>query len=156
MITPLRQRRPRHGFVLLEVLVSLLILGISLMAITRSLTQSMKAVRLMEIKTQAQFFAMQVMHELEVNPPDEGSSVGGFGDDYKEYSFQLDVKYESPKYGRIDGAKDVERFFPMRLVTISILYKDETHTPFTPLTLETAIVGFEKFSSPTKQSYGFY
>lgn len=154
MIRPSRRRR--QGFVLIEVLVSLMILGVSLMAITRSLTQSMKAVRLIEIKTQAQFFAMQVMHEIEINQPFEGDDEGGFGDDYKEYSFRVHVEYERPNYGRIEGAREIDRFFPMRRVTIEINYQDKTHPRFTPLTVETALVGFEKMSMPTKQSYGFF
>lgn len=153
---PHARRRHRQGFVLIEVLVSLMILGISLMAITRSLTQSMKAVRLIEIKTQAQFFAMQVMHKMEIDPPYEGDDEGGFGDDYKEYSFRIHVEYERPKYGRIEGAREVERFFPFRRVTISINYQDKTHPLFTPLTVETALIGFEKFSAPTKQTYGYF
>ena len=150
---PMRQR---PGFVLLEVLVSLLILGVSLAAIMRSFTRSLAAVQVMEVQTQAQFFAMQLMHEFEINPPIEGNSTGNFGDDFKNYSWEITVRYVQPKYGRLAGVKDVERFFPMREVSLTIRYNDGTHKPLTPLSMETAIVGFEKMSSETKRSYGFF
>lgn len=152
---PTRARR-RGGFVLLEVIVSLMILGIALSAVMRSFTQSLKAVRLMEVKTQAQFFAMQLIHQFEVDAPFAGKHVGGFGNDYKEYSFKVDVRYVAPKYPHLEGVKDVDRYFPIREMTIEIDYDDGVRPAFVPLTMETAIVGFEKMSPDTKRSYGYF
>ena len=153
---PFLKVRLRRGFVLLEVLLSLMILGFALSAIMRSFTQSLKAVRQMEVQTQAQFFAMQLMHELEINPPDEGKSDGGFGADYKEFSFHLEVSYERPKYQRIEGAKDIQRYFAMRQMRITINYNDGVRPPYSPLSMETAVTGFEKFSAETKRAYGMF
>lgn len=147
--------RPRRAFVLLEVLVSLMILGIAVAAIMRSFTQSLGAVRLMTVQTQAQFFAMQLMNEIEISPPYEGSSQGNFGQEFKAYTYRIDVKYEAPYYP-LEGVKDVQRFIPLRRVVITIYYNDGIHKSSVPLNMETAIIGFEKMSQMTKQSYRYF
>ncbi|MCL5269701.1 MAG: type II secretion system GspH family protein [bacterium] len=138
---------------LLEVIVSLTILGISVAAFMRSFTQSLGAARRMEVQTQACFFAQQLFDEFEINPPPEGKSEGGFGDDYKYYSYRLEVKYEEPVYHRLENVDQVERFYPIRTYRIEINYDDGAHKPYTALALESAIVGFEKFAYNSKLDY---
>lgn len=141
---------------LLEVLISLMIAGFAMTAIMRSLTMSLSASRTLEQQTQAQFFAGQLLHELQLFPPEAGQREGGFGDDYKNYSFRTTVSYERPRYRKLDGASDVERFFAMRQLTIEIFYQDEKHKPVRLLQVDSALPGFEKFTVETKQSYKQY
>jgi len=141
----------------MEVIVSLTILGFAAAVCMRSFTQSMAAARIMEVQTQAQFFAQQLMQEFEIKPPDPGTpKEGGFGDAFKNYSFHVEVSLVNPRYrnqGRNDG---IEQFFAQREVDLEIRYDDGVHKPMVPVKLSTAIVGFEKYSHQTKVSYGFY
>ena len=149
-------RARRRGFVLMEVIVSLTILGFAAAVCMRSFTQSIAASRIMEVQTQAQFFAQQLMHEFEIKPPDPGKKEGGFGDDYKNYSFFVEVSLVDPRYRRQDRNDGIEQFFALREVDLEIRYDDGVHKPMVPIKLSTAIVGFEKYSHATKESYGFY
>ena len=144
----------RRGFVLLEVLITLVILGVSTAALMRSFTLSLKAARMMEVQTQSMFFAHQLLHEFELFPPDkEGKSEGGFGDDYRFYSYRVEVTYVTPKYEKTDGMNGIEQYFSMRQVRIEIVYNDGEKAPYVPLSLDAAITGFEKFSLDSRKSY---
>ncbi|MEN6625369.1 MAG: type II secretion system protein [Candidatus Sumerlaeia bacterium] len=152
-------RRPtvlrRGAFVLLEVIVSLTILGMAVAALMRSFTQSFRAARIMEIETQASFLAQQLMDEFEVYPP-MGEKVieAGFGAGYPEYSYRVEKKYVEPHYKLPGSGKtDIEQFFAMRQLTIEIHYQDEAIALHPAIRVRTAIVGFEKFSTATKASY---
>jgi prepilin-type N-terminal cleavage/methylation domain-containing protein len=147
--------RPSHGFVLLEVVIALLILGVTMAALLRSFNQSLKATRLMEVQTQAAFFARQLTEEFEITPPPAGDSEGGFGDAYRSYSFRANLTYVEPEYkGLGDLADGVSRFFPVRELTIDIYYDDGTRSqPLRVQHLSTALIGFEQFSQASKTSY---
>jgi hypothetical protein len=146
-------RRPpcRRAFVLLEVLLSLVILGVSVAALMRSFNQSLSAAKTMERQTQAQFFAQQLLHEFTIKPPEK---VGGFGDDYRNYSYRTTARYIEPKYRKLGNVADIEQYFAMQEITIEILYEDSDHKPFVLLRVDSALPGFEKFSAETKRSYG--
>lgn len=135
---------------LLEVLLSLAILGVSVAALMRSFNQSLSAARTMERQTQAQFFAQQLLHEFTIFPPEK---VGGFGDDYRNYSYRAKVRYVEPKYKKLDGKADIEQFFAMQEITIEIFYEDSEHKPNLLLRVDSALPGFEKYSAETKRSY---
>ena len=156
MRMPHRQTRRVEAFVLLEVLLSLTILGIATAAFMHSFTQSLKAARLMEIQTQATFLAEQIMEELEVYPPHPAGPdriEAGFGEAYPEYYYLLERRYEEPRYRELRNVDDqVERFFALRHIHLEIHY-DDGKEKMVPLTINTAIVGFEKFSLQTRQSY---
>ncbi len=144
---------PPHGFVLLEVLLSLTILGVGVVALMSSFNQSFNAARVMEIQTQASFLAQQLMDELEVYPPTESEVSAGFGEGYPFFWYHLRKEYEEPQYRELRRSQhDVEQFFAIRRITITIHYDDGRLT-FVPMRVETALIGFEKFSPNTKRSY---
>ena len=152
-----RPRGCRGGFVLLEALVSIAILGFVVMACMRSFTQSLQAARLMEIQTQGMFFAQQLMSEFEIHPPVEDVSEGEFGDDYASYYYTVNLEIVEPDYGRLDSDDHIDKFFDMRQMSIEILYQDDRmNNPLRIVTVDCAITGFEKFSSETKLSYSMY
>lgn len=149
--------RRARAFVLLEVVLAITILGVSSFAFMRSFTQSMHAARVMEVQTQAALFARQLSEEFEYFPPEEGESVGGFGDAYRNYSYRVTLEYEEPDYDEDNLDFDaIEQFFPMRRLIIEIIYDDGRAAPYSPITLETALVGFEPFSVQSKRSYYNY
>lgn len=141
------------GFVLLEVIVSLTILGVAVAFLMRSFTDSFNSAKKMEIYTQASFLAQQLMDEFEVYPPAENKVEAGFGDSYPGYSYRATKTYVTPRYRLRGGNKEIERFFATRMLEIEIHYKDETSKDFVACKVSTSIVGFEKFSPQTKVSY---
>ena len=150
------RRRRTNGFVLLEVILSLTILGIAVTAFMRSFNQSAQATRLMTVQTQAQFFARQLMEEFEISPPFEGEHEGGFGDDYREYYWRATVIYEEPDYGGDLEDDNVKQFNVLRLLDIEIHYDNGRSAPWVPVRVETAIVNYERFTKKSKQSYGLF
>jgi type II secretion system protein I len=148
--------RRRAGFVMLEVLVALTILTFAVVAILNSFSKSFDATRRLEVETQAQFFARQLMDEFEVNPPPEGRHEGGFGDAYGEYWFVVEVTYETPDYDDAFRIDEVERFFPYRRMHIEVHYDNGVQKSFRAIAYETAIMGFERFSREHKSQYYIY
>src|SRR5690349_15683206 len=151
-----RSGHGRPGFVLLEVLLSLLILGIAVAAFMRSFTQSLSAARRIDVQTQAAFLAQRLLNQMEVTPPIEGKTSGGFGDEFKNFSYLVTLEYDEPKYGKLDGDDNIEQYFPVRNVEVEIDYDDKVHTPFQALKFKSALLGFEKFTFNSKQSYANY
>lgn len=145
----------RRAFVLLEAIVSLAILGFAVAALMRSYYVSMAQARAMQVQTQAVFLAQQLLDEFEIFTPREGKSEGGFGDDLPEFSYRVEMKYERPKYRRVND-NAIDRYFALRRYHLEIHYDDGRRKPYVALALDTAVVGFEKFSYQTKQSYAEY
>ncbi len=146
----------RSGFVLLEVVVSLTILGMAVAFLMRSFTDSLNSARKMEVYTQASFLAQQLMDEFEVYPPAENTVEAGFGDAYPGYSYRVTKQYIEPRYRLSKGKSEINRFFKTRMLEIEIHYQDPSSSrakDFVACKVSTAIVGFEKFSPQTKLSY---
>ena len=147
--------RPARAFVLLEVLISLTILAVTVTATLRSFSQSLSAIRQLEVRTMANFFAQQILDEFELTPPyEEGESEGGFGDDYAEYYYTLKLEYEEPDYNDFNQHADVDRFFPMRIVTVDVYYDNGRNKPLHAAHVTSAIMGFERYSREFKMLYG--
>lgn len=145
-----------RAFILLEVVISLTIMAVAVSVALRSFSQSLRAARLLEVRTQAVFFAHQLLDEFEINPPPLGTSEGGFGDDFAPYYYTVTVDYAQPEYTEINYNENVSNFFPMRLMTIEISYDDGRHKPIHAVRLDTAIMGFERFSQEFKRQFYDY
>lgn len=145
-----RTASPR-AFVLLEVIVSLTILTITVTMSLRSFSQSLMAARQLEVKTQAGFFARQLLEEYEVNPPEPGKREGGFGDDYAAYTFRVEIDLEEPDYDRVSPPREVDKLFQMRMLEIEIFYDDGRLPSFRAAHIHSAIIGFERFDHLAKR-----
>jgi type II secretion system protein I len=147
-------RAKRAGFVLLEVIVALTILGVAVAAFMRSFTLSLEAARKMEIQTQAVFFADQLMEYFEIMPPTEGEREGGFGDDYRNYSYRVNVRYEEPEYRDVEVPDNIAELFKRRDYTLEIFYDNgRMKQPYAALRLDSSMIGFEKFSYQSRLTY---
>ncbi len=84
----------RHfGFTLLEVMVSIAIIAIALMAVLGSQSQGSSLANESKFNTTAAFLAQSRMAELEVlSLNDLGSGSGDFGDDFPEYRWEVSVQ----------------------------------------------------------------
>jgi hypothetical protein len=147
----IRRRRRGKGFVLLEVIISMTILAATVAVVLRSFSQSLAAARQLEARTQAGFFARQLLDEFEINPPAEGVHEGGFGDDYREYSYVARVDYVEPDYRGLDVPQTIEEFYKIRELRIEIRFDDGRSAPITAASVESAIMGFERFSEQARQ-----
>lgn len=151
---PARARTP--GFVLLEVILAITIMTFAIGAALRSFSQSLAAVRIMEVKSKAQYFAQQLLDEYELQPPVEGEYEGGFGDDFWEYTYRVEIQYEEQDYDSTARSSDIDRYVPMRLLSIEIVFDNGVHEPFVAATLKSAILGFEKFSQEARRQFQEY
>ena len=69
-----------------------------------------------------------------------------FGDDYARYYYEVVVEYEEPNYDDTNRHEEIEQFVPFRKMKIEIFFDDGRHQPIRAITLDTAIMGFERFS----------
>ena len=80
------------GFTLLEVMIAMAILAITLVVVFQSQSQSISMAGGARFETTAAFLAQSKMTEFEAaNPADVASDSGNFGDDFPDYSWQVDV-----------------------------------------------------------------
>src|SRR5947208_791636 len=104
-----RLRRQPDGFVLLEVVISLVILGIAVATIMRSFTISMAAIRKNDVSVQAFVLAESMLQSLEVTPPQKGKLTGSFeADGFPNYSWEMNAKEEDIKYKHLKTASKIE------------------------------------------------
>ena len=80
------------GFTLLEVMIAMAILAITLVVVFQSQSQSISMTGRARFETTAAFLAQTKMVEVEAtNPENVVSDSGDFGDDFPDYSWQVDV-----------------------------------------------------------------
>jgi len=80
------------GFTLLEVMIAMAILAITLVVIFQSQSQSVSMAGEARFQTTAALLAQGKIAEIETaNPERISSDSGDFGDDFPDYSWELDV-----------------------------------------------------------------
>jgi general secretion pathway protein I len=81
-----------RGFTLLEVMFALSLIGISLTVLLASQSQGLSLANEAKFNTTASFLAQKRMAEIELeNIGDLISGTGDFGEDYPDYSWELDI-----------------------------------------------------------------
>jgi general secretion pathway protein I len=82
----------KNGFTLLEVMIAMAILAITLVVVFQSQSQSISMAGKARFETTASLLAQDKMAEIEAaNPENLVSDSGNFGDDFPDYSWQVDV-----------------------------------------------------------------
>lgn|GEM_PF-570037 len=162
----------QSGFVLLEVILSVLILGIAIGAFMRSFTVSLATARRAQIITTASLLAQQVMEEYEVIPPEGNHEEGTFvGDEnsysendmpdaearqYKNYYWSVDVEEVPVEYQDLTFDGDLGDFENLTKVSVTIIYDDKHLKRFTPIRAVTYLTNAEKFTYTSKMENRLY
>lgn len=154
---PLRRksRRRARGFVLLEVLVSLAILGITISMTLRSFTMSLKAARRGEQITVAQNLAQRLLDEWEFIAPDEGTTTGDFGENFPRYTFEAKYEPEEIDYDNVSRLESVGRLAYFRRINLTVYYNPERRDGRRRLLkVYTALTGAERFTRKARLANG--
>jgi type II secretory pathway pseudopilin PulG len=146
----------RRGFILLEVIISMIILAVTIAAIMRSFTVSLASIRKSEVTTTAAFLAQQLLDQYEVQAPEQASLEGDFGDVYPNFHYitrfdDIDVKYKDVSLESL-----IQDFVTLRQVTIDVYYDDRRIKRFRPIHLVTYLMGDEKFTYQSKMMNKLY
>jgi prepilin-type N-terminal cleavage/methylation domain-containing protein len=149
-IHPFR-RRAHSGFVLLEVIVSLVIMGISVATLMRSFTVSMNAIRKNDVTTQACVLAESVLQDMEVNPPASKLTRGTFEEiGYPKYSWTIEMKDEEIRYRNLKTKSRVDDLKPLHYVHLTITYDDGQIHRFNPIDVEMYLMPIERYAFRSK------
>lgn len=142
----------RRAFMLLEVIVSLVILGVSVAAIMRSFTVSMKAIRRNDITTQACVLAEGFLQDLELDPDKARSGRGNFADEgCPDYYWELTVQDEEVRYKSLQTKVKTKDLRGIRHATLTITYQNETmRTPTQALEVHLYLLPIERFRFDSK------
>jgi hypothetical protein len=129
------------GFMLLEVLVSVMVMTVGLMAVLGAFSTSTKIIKTSQKYQLALTLAEQKMFEI-MNTPEEDrrdSGRGDFGDKYPDIKWDYDIKEESSEFLIDDSSilQDPEKY---EVITLKVSYqeKGQTITPITLVTYETS------------------
>ncbi|MBW2631295.1 MAG: type II secretion system minor pseudopilin GspI [Deltaproteobacteria bacterium] len=81
-----------RGFTLLEVMIAMAILATTLVVVFQSQSQSVSMAGRARFETTASLLAQSKVSEIEATSPEKVvSDSGDFGDDFPDYSWQVDV-----------------------------------------------------------------
>ncbi len=146
-----------QGFVLLEVLISMMILAISMTAILRGFMIAMSTVRDNQQIEVASLLAQSLLDDFELEPPKKGKMDGSFLDDerfgepFKDYSWEIDVEEERVTYDEIpkDPLQELEPLYNMEL---KIIFDDGRYKRSVPLVINTRIMDVQLFSQTAIQN----
>ncbi len=151
MASLLVRRRRAGGFVLLEVLVSLVILGISVATIMRSFTISMSAIRKNDVSQQAFVLAESMLQNLEASPTEKGKLSGSFeADGFPHYFWELETAKEEIRYRSLKTTNRVENMRELSRVTLRVIYDDGRNKRQVPVQVDLILPPVERFSYESK------
>jgi type II secretory pathway pseudopilin PulG len=126
----LRVNRSRRCFILLEVMVAILIVGVAMVALMRGFILSLDSMKKIQMNEKAIFLAESMLDDLILEPPAEGSFSGYFTDDirYSEdfdgWMWELDVEAEEPDYEERPQGTLPQDLEEMYIAHLKISYED--------------------------------
>lgn len=151
-VTDLRcpARHRNSGFVLLEVIVAMVILGIAMATMMRSFTLSIAAIRNNDVTTQATVLAETALQNIEAEPPEKGKTHGDFELDGKpNFGFELDTTEEKLKY-RIKTQSRPENLRSLKICRLQITHLDSHDRLTNPVEAYLIIPPLERFGYESK------
>jgi prepilin-type N-terminal cleavage/methylation domain-containing protein len=154
---PVGISRSSDGFALLEVLVSLVILGISVAAVMQSFTVSMKAIRRNDEVTKACMLAETLIQDLNVQPPTSRFINGNFESmGHPEFSYEVETREEEPSPRDLGAKGQLEGLRPLVICRLKMRHTDRQSR--TRLVLDTSflLMPIERFSADAKLWNGIF
>jgi hypothetical protein len=98
-----RRRRILRGIVLMEVVVSMMVLAVGIVAVSRSFSVALLARGLAQDYTDARFLASQKLSTAvaSANLLAAGTTQGGFGEEWDRFSWSQTAKQTSFQYNKV-------------------------------------------------------
>ncbi len=165
---------PRRSFVLLDVILAIMILGVTVATALRAFHQSVTSVKRGEIMARAAMYAEAKLQEFDFTLAEaedlpehlEGRFSAEFHYDDEETfadaeSFHWEAEFEEIEidYPHVRlSDDDEERTQSLRLVTLRILYDDGARgwDTWAPLEVETCLLGNDRLSRASRQQTGSF
>ncbi len=152
------RRGNKHGFALLEVILSVMILSIALTTLMRSFTICMNVIRRNDIVTQGCILAEALMQDLESTPPESRRQTGTFENDgFPEYSYVIQYEEEIPKYRNLPKGVKLENPVPVRSVNVKVYYTRKDNQKVSTITsLDLILPPLERWKYESKFLNGLF
>ena len=141
---------------MLEVLVSLVILGITVATLLRSFTLSLEAARRSDTVNTATLLAQDLIEELQVSPPRQGHYQGDFGPEHSGFVYDLTVKEEEIDYKDVRRTREIKDFRPLKTVHLEVFHDDGRGERARMIRLDSAVMGLQKFSDLALKEYQLF
>ena len=118
-------KRRSPAFILLEVLISVVIIGVSVVALMKGLLISMDTLRKVRMNETAIYLARSVMDDFQIEPPADGDYEGHFADDdrygeaFNGWYWELQVEADEPDYDKAPRGRmlsGIELLYYTRLI----------------------------------------
>lgn len=139
------------AFVLLEVLVSLAIMGVALSMVLRSFSLSMKASSQAKRTTIGVMLARSLIEEWEIVPPREGFTSGDFGEKYPGYFYQCELQNLALDYPDASLHEETNALAQLPRVSLTVFFATERERDrgerAQVIHLESALTGAERFNA---------
>lgn len=144
----------RGGFALIEVIITMVILGIAMATMMRSFTLSMSAIRKNDATTDATILAENLLQNIEADPPRKTRRnevlSGDFGSQGSpEFSYDVKITDEKIKY-RLKTTNRVEGLRDLKVVTGNINYEDPNKGTIKVADVYLILSPFERYSYESK------
>ncbi|MEI7634470.1 MAG: type II secretion system protein [bacterium] len=145
------RRSGRGGFVLLEVIVSLVILGVAIATLMRSFTLSMNAIRKNDVMTQSCLLAQDMIEQIELNPPQSESTRGAFEDiGFPQFGWEIEYTEDPVEYRNLKTKSKIKDLRPLRHATLRVTYDDQRNKKLTPVLVDLYLPPIERFNYQSK------
>lgn len=141
-----------RSFVLLEILIAMVILGMALAGVLQCFTGGLKSISYDRRITQAILLAQGLLDDFEVEAPEEDKVEGDFGPDFPDFSYVAEFKRVEIKYRDVTSAMHKKELESLRQVTVRIYHKPPSATKTACLLdFETCLTGIEKYARTTRE-----
>lgn len=149
--------KKQAGFILLEVIISLVIMAVTITTILRSFSVSIRGTHKAEIATVATILAEELLHEFEIQRPEGDEVEGDFSrDGFPNYFWSAKFEELAIDYPDITLDKKIGDLKSLKQVTIDVYYDDKVRSPYRAVQLVGALTGLEKFTYESKRENLLY
>lgn len=153
-----RPSYPRRAFVLLEVLVSIVIVGVAMVAMMRGFILSLDTLKKVRMNEQAIYLAKSLLDDLMIEPPDARNYEGEFsddirfGEDFEGWFWEIDVTSEEPRYQERPSGRLPQKLEQIYSAEVRVIHEDQNGDRRTYLTLQTLLMEPDIFSMQSIQA----